>query len=137
MITFSKVLIKCLLPILILAYGLLFSGITGGWPPNMPGNDGFYAKLAKKIVHSSIADQFPSLKNEKKTRDFIGDLFKRKLMIAGREAVLGPFIAMVEVLLRILAIMTGIILILLNIHIRMIFSEKRIKYLENNNITKI
>ena len=137
MITYSKVLIKCLLPILILGYALLITGITGGWPPNMPGNNGFYAKMAERLVHTTISDQFLSSKYEKKKRELsISDLFKRNLMIAGRKAVIGPIVLLVEYLLRFLALITGILLILLNIHARIIFSDNRITNLEDDKISK-
>ena len=110
--------LRAMIVLQVLGYFLLFSGVLGGWPPNMPGENGFYAKMAERLVKPPKFDQMPAqVHKEKKRSSFslnslIGKI-QKDLMQAGVKAGVAILLVSVELSLRLAAVSTGLIIILL------------------------
>jgi len=138
--------LRAMILLQVLGYFLLFSGVFGGWPPNMPGENGFYAKMAERLVKPPKFDQMPAQVNKEKKRSsfslnsLIGKI-QKDLMQAGVKAGVAILLVSVELSLRLAAVSTGLIIILLGgwvrrrirnwlIRIKMKTTEEKIEILE-------
>tara|TARA_A100001037_G_scaffold306509_2_gene352218 strand:+ start:4893 stop:5405 length:513 start_codon:yes stop_codon:yes gene_type:complete len=138
--------LRSMIVLQVLGYFLLFSGVLGGWPPNMPGENGFYAKMAERLVKPPKFDEMPvQVHKEKKRSPFslnslLGKL-QKDLMQAGVKAGVAILLVSVELSLRLASVSTGLIIILLGgwvrrrirnwlIRIKMKTTEEKIEILE-------
>jgi len=109
--------LRSMIALQVLGYLLLISGVLGGWPPNMPGENGFYAKMAERLVNPPKLDQLPvQVHKEKKRSSFslnslLGKI-QKDLMQAGVKAGVAILLVSVELSLRLAAVSTGLIIIL-------------------------
>ena len=112
-----RVLIAALMLLQLTGWGLLLSGVLGGWPPHFPGGGGIYTQAAKSLVSSAQESRpLPATSPQGGIfRRSLENLFRiqREVADAGTRAAVATVEVALELSFRIAAFSTGLVVILI------------------------